>query len=479
MKLVRVILEGQLYLAGILAIFVAELAVLFWGLWSRRPIVGLVAVFVAVPLIRSTVSAIRACFLRIRAPEGLFLDRSEGRALYAFADEIRRTVDAPHVDSITITAGFNAAAAAYRPSWRLRRRRVLVLGLPVLTTLSVEELRAVIAHELAHFSSAHDPFAAWVYRTRTSWFELRAALDQRLATPVYVYWLLHWYVPRLNAASAEVGRRHELVADRVAAEVAGARATADALLVVETATRFADDAYWPAIRTSHQTVAEPPRPFAGMLTWKARTTSATTLDALLAPDTTLDDTHPSLRERIDRLGESIRLPRAVARSAGEELLAPTLATLAARFDEEWLSRHGDGWHRLRAEYLERRAALDRLTAIETPTTDEMFERAVLIEALNGSDDALAIYQSAAEKGHPAASLAAGRMLLDRLDAKGIALVERSMDQDDSLVPEGCRILAAYYTDTGQALAARKCEWRATRQATRAHLSASAPGARDP
>jgi hypothetical protein len=34
---------------------------------------------------------------------------------------------------------------------------------------------------------------------------------------LYFYWVIRWYVPRLNAASAEVARRHELVADRVAA----------------------------------------------------------------------------------------------------------------------------------------------------------------------------------------------------------------------------------------------------------------------
>ena len=123
----------------------------------------------------------------------------------------------------------------------------------MLTTLSTAELRAVIAHELAHFSSAHDAFAAWVYRTRRSWFALRASLDRRLATPVYVYWLIRWYVPRLNAASAEVARRHELVADRVAAKVAGSRAAADALVVVESGARFAHDTHWPAIQISHET----------------------------------------------------------------------------------------------------------------------------------------------------------------------------------------------------------------------------------
>jgi hypothetical protein len=81
MKLLLGILEGQLYLAGVLAVFVAEIAFLVWGLWTRRPIIGLIAVFVTVPLIRTTVGAIRACFVRIPPPDGLTLDRSEGRAL--------------------------------------------------------------------------------------------------------------------------------------------------------------------------------------------------------------------------------------------------------------------------------------------------------------------------------------------------------------------------------------------------------------
>ena len=64
MKLLLIIIEGQLYLATIVAIFAAEVGFLMWGLWSRRPIIGLIAIFVTVPLIRTTVSAIRA----IRGP---------------------------------------------------------------------------------------------------------------------------------------------------------------------------------------------------------------------------------------------------------------------------------------------------------------------------------------------------------------------------------------------------------------------------
>jgi hypothetical protein len=111
-----------------------------------------------------------------------------------------------------------------------------------------------------------------------------------------------------------------------------------------------------------------------------------------------------------------------------------------------------------------------LAAIATPTADERFRRAELVEALEGPDEALPIYQSAAAEGHPAASLAAGRLLLDRMDSTGIALIEDAMERDDSLVPEGCRVLAAYYREAKQELAARKCEWRATRHTTRDRLA---------
>jgi Zn-dependent protease with chaperone function len=174
-RLLLRIMEGQLYLAAVVAVFVAEIAVLAWGLWSRRPVIGLIAVFAMVPLLRTTIGAIRACFVRISPPQGVTLGRDECRGLWEFVDEVGRAVNAPPLDSIVITGDFGASAAAYSPAWRLRKQRTLVLGLPVLTTLSTEELRAVVAHELAHFSGAHDAFGAWVYRTRRGWMALRAA----------------------------------------------------------------------------------------------------------------------------------------------------------------------------------------------------------------------------------------------------------------------------------------------------------------
>ena len=474
MKLLLIIVEGQIYLAGIVAIFMMELALLLRGLWSRRPVIGLLAVFVILPLMRSAVNAIRACFIRPGVPEGIALRHGKGGRLFDLVEGIRRAVGAPPVDRIVITGGFDASAATSRSLWQIRPHRALVLGLPVLTTLSFDELRAVIAHELAHYASAHDAFAAWVYRTRRSWLELRNSLDRRLATPVYVYWLLYWYVPRLNRAAAEVSRRHELVADGVAAQIAGSRAAADALLAFEAGAHFADCCHWPRIHMSHQTLVEPPRPFAQMLTWNPRTVSHDVLHQILADHSSPDDTHPSMSERLARLGREARLPPLIERSAGAELLGTELEELAERLDQGWLKRSGDSWRQHRAEYLERRATLDRLAALDRPSPDEQFTRGELTETLEGADAALPFYTSATAAGHAAAGLAAGRLLLEQMNPAGTTLIEDSMSNNDSLVVEGCRILADYYRQTNQERAARQYERRARRHKTLARLQQSAP-----
>lgn len=166
------------------------------------------------------------------------------------------------------------------------------------------------------------------------------------------------------------------------------------------------------------------------------------------------------------------MPPPTVRSASEELLGTELERLADWLERRWVERNGDTWHRDRTEYVNQRSTLERFAAIETPTPDELFKRAELIETLECADEALPIYQSAAEQGHPAASLAAGRVLLDRMNSEGIRLVEDAMDRNDQLVPAACRILAEYYRETNQELAARQCEWRATQHTTRARLASN-------
>lgn len=47
-------------------------------------------------------------------------------------------------------------------------QRVMGIGLPLLQTLTVGELRAVLAHEFGHYSSVDVKLGPWIYKTRAA-----------------------------------------------------------------------------------------------------------------------------------------------------------------------------------------------------------------------------------------------------------------------------------------------------------------------
>ena len=57
--------------------------------------------------------------------------------------------------------------------------------------------------------------------------------------------------------------------------------------------------------------------------------------------------------------------------------------------------------------------------------------------------------AAHRQGHAAAGLAAGRILLSREDASGIALIDTAMDADAALVKDGCKIVGEFLEGRGR------------------------------
>lgn len=130
-------------------------------------------------------------------------------------------------------------------------RRVLVLGLPLLATYTVGELRAVVAHELGHFHRGDTQLQPWIYRTRAMIertileVTLGAVRAKRFWFPLVYMFLaarmpLVWFARVYGRVTAAVARAQELEADRLAATVVGRsvvaatlRKTAQTVPVVE------------------------------------------------------------------------------------------------------------------------------------------------------------------------------------------------------------------------------------------------------
>jgi len=99
------------------------------------------------------------------------------------------------------------------------RTHVLLLGLPLLRTLTEAQLAAVVAHELAHRRHTRHLRTAALHTARD-------ALENRLSGPLR---LLTPCAPRLLRASQPLAWHAETAADAEAAHVAGTTAAAEAL----------------------------------------------------------------------------------------------------------------------------------------------------------------------------------------------------------------------------------------------------------
>jgi Zn-dependent protease with chaperone function len=471
LRLTLLILEGYAYLAAIIGVFLGAIGLLVWGLAARRPFVGLTALFIGTPLVITTAAAIRALFFKLPQPQGIAVTTDV--ALHEMVEEVRRLVQAPPVHRILVGDTFNASAGQLPRVGLFLTRNVLVIGYPLLATLPPEHLRAVVAHELGHLSWAHGRFSAWVYRTRQCWWRLINVLDARGTTPVHARLLCRWYVPRLDKYSLVVAREQEVLADRCAAIAAGSTCTAETLVAIQMAASQLERTFWQSVFARVEQDPEPPRPFSemGPQLWTAIQADSGLVEQLLKQETTAVDTHPSLADRLSALGEPVRFPPPLpARTAGDVYLGPQKAAFVAALDARWQTAHRAEWQRQHDLLRQRRDRLRALMALMEPSANDLFERAQLIEGFDGADSALPHYREALARGHAGAGLAVGRLLLERDDETAVALIERAMEDDPRLIPDGCEQLIPYLQRRNRMAEMHRFTQLATRHATRKDMA---------
>ena len=464
LRLIALVLEGYAYLALIVAIFLAAPAFLIWGVLTRRPFITIAAILVGVPVALTTARALRALWFPFPDPEGVEVGPHFGARLQGDVQAISKRIGAPIVHRIVITDRDNASALQVPRAGVFWPKNTLCLGYPLLATLPVDHVRAVIAHELGHMTHAHGRVSSWVHRTRVSWVNLLETLERHQSVPAHVYFLFRHYVPRLRAHAATVSRQQELLADRLAAEVSGRDVAGQTLLAIEVGHHLFKQRFWPRIYEQVTEDSDPPQPYSrmGPDIWTGVEDRAELVDRLIGADTRASDTHPALRDRLRALQYVPQWPYPAGVMALDYFFGGQKKELAATFDERWRATHGRGWAMRHEEIRNRRERLAHLAALSSPSRDQTYERGSLTEEEGDVDTALHFYMGAHRGGHAEAGLAAGRILLDRDDESGIALVEAAMDARPGLIEDGCQAIGEFLERHGRRVEAFKYERKRTR-----------------
>ncbi|WP_433218129.1 M48 family metallopeptidase [Microtetraspora malaysiensis] len=300
-------------LAGFFLVAAAQVAAaVALAFWLSTVIAGALAVKLVWSCFAASTLAVgrgtwRAMRSRPEPPTGLPLTAREAPLLWATVRELAAEAGTLAPDEIWLIPEVNAAVQEEsRFLGLVGGRRRLCLGLPLLHTMTVAQVRAVLAHELGHYSGKHTRLSAPAYRGR-----LVIAHTLRQIGPYNLSgWIFKGYARLYLLADNAVSRRQEFEADRASARVAGIEAAASALheiRVLDAAWHFFLNEY---VQLGWESGFAPDDLFAGFGALVAGRGGE--LDALRAsaPEEKGSrwDTHPPLNERIAAIRALPRTP---------------------------------------------------------------------------------------------------------------------------------------------------------------------------
>jgi Zn-dependent protease with chaperone function len=409
---------------------------------------------------------LRALPVKLEPPQGIELSPSEAPELFALVETLREQASAPRIHHVRVDGDLNASVTQVPLlGWFGPTRNYLLVGLPLMDALALDEFRAVIAHELGHVSASHGRFSAWVYRIRQSWARLQASLEERGHWGAGVFRrFFRWYAPYFAAFSFVLAREHEHEADRAAVEAAGADAAATALSRLDLTARYLGGHYWPGIYGAARESAHPTaKPFvelpAAARSSRASEAAQAAIAAVLSERTGTGDTHPSLSDRLISIGVQPlaavqKAATAPSESAAERFLGALRDDLARRLDTEWHANVAEWWaaeHRDWQEAQARFSDLDERARSDGLPRDLMLEHAHLVERFRGGEEALPLYCAVLEREaqNAIANTSIGRILLERGDENGLRHLDLAMESDfDSTLP-ACDLAYSFLAERGR------------------------------
>ena len=416
---------------------------------------------------------LRSLWVTIPAPDGTELTPAEAPRLFEDVQEIQKTIHGPKVHHLLLSDDFNASIVQV-PRFGMFGwlTNYMVIGLPLLKGFSVEEVRAVLAHEFGHLSGKHGRFSGWIYRVRQSWAQILTRVHQERHYASFIFEpFLKWYAPFFNAYSFVLARAQEYEADGYAVDVAGKETTARMLVRLSTKSRIITDQFWPDFYRQAMQDAKPPSdPFARMLAAVEVEGEEGKLRKWALQELTVktghDDTHPALGARLLGLGyQADELDSLVARQAlipanseGPNAAGYYLGALPEGFvhgcDRLWREQIWPTWrdyHSSIQTASQRLQELDKASRARDLTMDERWEQAVLIRDTREPSEALPVVRDflQAQPDHAEANLVVGAMLLQQGDAAGIDYLERAMSLSESLSGEALGVAYEFYLELGQ------------------------------
>ncbi|KZN33741.1 hypothetical protein N480_23480 [Pseudoalteromonas luteoviolacea S2607] len=410
-----------------------------------------------IPLLIMAWVLFKSVFIRWPKPEGVIITREHSPELFSIIDELQCNLKAPRIHQVIITPEFNAAIVQTPRFLAFGfMHNTLIVGFELLLSLTIEETKSVVAHELAHLSGNHSKFSGCIYRARESWQNMMFNLEQHngwTTAPIRAFF--NWYSPRFSAYSFALARQNEYEADHVAGEQSSNEVAASALLKLHAYSNFIQENYWKPFSNSILELPEPHiLPFAGLVKFMQQNEISAN-EAISAINfakkevTNYRDTHPCLTDRLTALkGESIDFSP-TENSAVKRLFGERVNEVAMMLDAQWSEWNLDGWKQEHKFIQEEKLEYDRLKikGIKELSKDELWRLAYLQEKFVSENEAIRLYRAFNElyPNDADGQFALGKAILAQKDDTGLQYLEKASAKHE-LLEASSKVAYMYLVD---------------------------------
>jgi len=412
-----------------------------WALAAGEALAAAAAVLVSYQLAR----------IRFPLPGRHPVEAAEAPALFQLIEELRRVYGSPAIHRVCLKSDFVLELVRTPTSgFPLRYTNTLLIGLPVLLSLSPQQFKTALARKIGQLSLTQNPLTGRIYHLRQVWKQYRKIA---LADSAAAYWVLDaffsWYSPLFSYLSFYAARRDELEGDSYSLDICSDVDVLESMFAMETWKRFVQERFWPAVYSSDKC---PRAPFADMETAIRRgmrkSDAERWLSAACAEHPGDTDTLPPLRERMEAIGHAqYWLPAASGQSAASAYLGPSAPRFVESLNREWLRKSLPFWKQspknADPDRTDQRLSVLREHIRRASLSDrEALEYALIAERQLDPQSAAALHKEllAINRNNPQLNFVVGRFLLARWDPAGVTALRTAMELDKSCVLPARRVI---------------------------------------
>lgn len=177
---------------------------------------------------------------------GMKMSKELAPDLYALISEVRKLTGRPPIRNVVLTDQFELRIEeAPRFGYPFLTSNTLVVGMPMLQTLSLEQFRGQLMRRFAQYAGGRFRLTHWLFRTRLLWNKYQTALQKSRRIGVMpLRWFFAFYAPLFERLTVPAARMDELEADNAVLEWLNDRDYFDTVKSSTIAEVFLETLFW-------------------------------------------------------------------------------------------------------------------------------------------------------------------------------------------------------------------------------------------